>query len=152
MLTPSLTGRLASQHETIAEMISGITQTRLNAHPIPDKWSIKDHIVHLATYQPMFLDRIRLILAEEHPEFAPYKADTDPAFIRAQNEDLPLLLINIAEGRRQLTGLCQILTNEQLGRKGTHLVYGNLTVAEWLEFFVLHEAHHLFAIFRLVHS
>jgi hypothetical protein len=39
--------------------------------------------------------------------------------------------------------------DDQLALKGTHPKYGTLMITEWTEFFLLHEAHHLFTLFRL---
>jgi hypothetical protein len=33
-----------------------------------------------------------------------------------------------------------------------HKKYGALTIMEWTEFFLLHEAHHIFTIFQLMHD
>jgi len=42
------------------------------------------------------------------------------------------------------------LSDEQLTRTGLHPVLGEMDIPLWLEFFLLHEAHHLYAIlFRL---
>jgi hypothetical protein len=37
-----------------------------------------------------------------------------------------------------------------LQRIGRHARYGRLTVVQWVEFFLLHEAHHLYTIFMIV--
>jgi len=44
------------------------------------------------------------------------------------------------------------LKESGLSRIGMHPKYGRLTILKWAEFFVLHEAHHLFTIFQLVNS
>ena len=36
-----------------------------------------------------------------------------------------------------------------LAKTGTHPFFGQMTLAQWLNFFLLHEAHHLFTIFKL---
>jgi hypothetical protein len=38
------------------------------------------------------------------------------------------------------------LSDQELGRAGTHPVLGALAIPEWLEFFLLHEAHHLYVV------
>ena len=37
-----------------------------------------------------------------------------------------------------------------LGKTGVHPKFGLLTVTGWTEFFLLHEAHHLYTLFMLV--
>ncbi|MGH7237346.1 MAG: DinB family protein, partial [Candidatus Saccharimonadales bacterium] len=49
----------------------------------------------------------------------------------------------------------QLITHtpaDKLERMGIHPKYGKLTVLDWTEFFLLHEAHHLYTIFQLAHS
>ena len=36
-----------------------------------------------------------------------------------------------------------------LAKTGIHPAFGQMTLLQWLNFFLLHEAHHLFAIFKL---
>ncbi len=42
------------------------------------------------------------------------------------------------------------LKDDELRRIGIHLAFGEMTVVMWVNFFLLHEAHHLFTIFKLV--
>jgi hypothetical protein len=44
------------------------------------------------------------------------------------------------------------LNDGELLLTGTHPKFGVLTIPGWTEFFLLHEAHHLFTIFRLAKS
>jgi hypothetical protein len=41
------------------------------------------------------------------------------------------------------------ISETELNKTGTHPVYGNLNILKWIEFFLLHEAHHLLTIFQL---
>jgi Protein of unknown function (DUF1569) len=41
------------------------------------------------------------------------------------------------------------IKDEYLKKTGTHPAFGILTIEQWLNFFLLHEAHHLFTIFKL---
>jgi hypothetical protein len=42
------------------------------------------------------------------------------------------------------------LGESNLKRTGLHPRYGVLTIPQWTEFFLLHEAHHLFSLFMLL--
>jgi hypothetical protein len=139
MLYSSLTCRLKTQHLALSEIIKNSDEQTLLFRPEPGKWNIHDNIAHLAIYQPKFIERINRILKEDGPEFAPYRADDDPDFIAGQK----------LSNRRRIIWLLSGLNDAQLARTGTHLKYGKLTIVDWTEFFLLHEAHHLFTIFRL---
>ncbi|OCX53684.1 hypothetical protein BEL04_05150 [Mucilaginibacter sp. PPCGB 2223] len=148
----SLSAQLLSQHETIAFLISGVDEERLLKSPAPAKWNVHDNIAHLALYQPVFIKRINEILSADSPSFGRYNSDNDPEFETWRKLSIDILLAQIATGRQEIIKLMTSLSEAELSRVGIHPKYGNLTVLKWAEFFVLHEAHHLFTIFQLVNN
>lgn len=152
MLHPSLIQRLQNQHTTINEIVAKLDDEKLQHRPEPGKWSIADNIAHLATYQPVFIYRINQILASDDPSFSRYRADDEAAFITGRQKPVGELIEIISAERQQIIELVTGLPDNQLSRKGLHPQYGNLTIVEWTEFFLLHEAHHLFTIFQLANS
>jgi uncharacterized damage-inducible protein DinB len=148
----SLLDRLRNQHESVRSMIEGLDDVRLTAQIIPGKWSIKDNIAHLASYQPVFAERIGLILKNDKPNFERYKADDDPEFDAWRQLSTETLLKRMDEDRQKIHGTISKLSPAELKRTGIHKKYGALTVTNWTEFFILHEAHHLFTVFQLMHD
>jgi hypothetical protein len=149
MLYPALVCRLKTQHLAVAEIVKHIDEQRLNHQSEPGKWSIKDNIAHLVSYQPVFIGRVHQMLKGDTPVFNAYRADNEPDFIEAQGLPLTDLLSKLNGNRRQILELITNLPDDQLSLKGTHPKYGTLMITEWTEFFLLHEAHHLFTMFRL---
>ena len=149
MLYSSLVCRLKTQHLAVAEIVKHIDEQRLNHRPEPGKWSIKDNIAHLVSYQPVFIGRLHQMLKGDTPVFKAYRADDEADFVQARGWSLEDLLSKLNGNRRQILELITNLPDNQLSLKGTHLKYGTLTLTEWTEFFLLHEAHHLFTIFKL---
>jgi len=149
MLYPALVCRLKTQHLAVAEIVKHIDEQSLNHQTEPGKWSIKDNIAHLVSYQPVFIGRVHQMLKGDTPVFNAYRADNEPDFIEAQGLSLTDLLSKLNGNRRQILELITNLPDDQLELKGTHPKYGTLTITEWTEFFLLHEAHHLFTMFRL---
>jgi hypothetical protein len=49
-----------------------------------------------------------------------------------------------------LLNYSQSFNEASLLRIGRHPVFGDLAIPAWIEFFLLHEAHHLFTIFKLL--
>ena len=64
----SITTRLEYQHKSLLDIIEGLSDEEIRRQVIAGKWSIFENIVHLATYQHAFLDRMRKILDEEIPD------------------------------------------------------------------------------------
>jgi hypothetical protein len=151
MIYSSLTERLKNQHKTIASIIIKLNNSQLQYHPSPGKWNIHENIAHLAKYQPVFIDRIRKILTNEEPAFDVYKAEDDDEFEIYCAFTTYELLKKISSDREVIFHLITHLPVDKLDRIGTHPKYGRLTISEWTEFFLLHEAHHLLTIFQLAH-
>lgn len=148
-LSISVITRLQYQHETIQELIEGLTETQLKQHMLPDKWSAFEQIIHLAAYQPTFLSRLHRIEQEESPGFDRYVADNDPVFHACLQKPLLSMLDELSIQRFIITNHLTGLSDGVLARTGRHPKYGLLSMAEWTDFFLLHEAHHLFSLFML---
>jgi hypothetical protein len=149
---PALTNRLQTQHKAIEAILSTVDEARLLLRPQPDKWNIHDNLAHLVRYQPVFTDRINQILLTEEPVFGRYKAEDDPGFEVCRALPTEVLLTQLDIDREYLYNLITKLTEAALNRIGMHKKYGRLTVLQWTEFFLLHEAHHIFTIFQLAHD
>lgn len=150
--SPSQLNRLLYQHQTLAELIASIDAHHIRAIIIPGKWTIHDQVAHLASYQPVFMRRINTILHQHPPRFERYVADTDPAFEACRKENTPDLLATLNKDRETLNQRLKTLEVADLQRCGIHPKFGLMNLVEWTEFFLLHEAHHLFAIFQLRHQ
>jgi hypothetical protein len=148
-LSSSILARLKHQQETLGELIKGLTEEQLKEHLNPGKWSAFENIVHLTAYQPVFSKRMELIEHTDNPSFERYTADNDPVFHQYLNRSLSALLEDYATQRFLINNHITQLSETILRRKGVHPLYGSFTISQWTDFFLLHEAHHLFTIFML---
>jgi uncharacterized damage-inducible protein DinB len=149
-LSLSALSRLEFQHQTIRDLIRNIPEETLRRRIHPDKWSAFENIAHLAAYQPIFLQRLERMQNESDPQFDRYVADRDPQFASTIENSLEQLLADIDDKRTLLISKLKNMDAHTLGRMGIHPKYGRFAIKEWTEFFLLHEAHHLYAIFMLV--
>lgn len=125
-------------------------EQRLRQTVQPGKWSAFDNIAHLACYQSVFLIRLEKIQQGSSPVFERYVADSDPGFPDYQRMSLADLLTGIDARRSVILSKLLGMGEDELRRVGQHPRYGSLDVLQWTEFFLLHEAHHLYTIFMLV--
>ena len=51
----------------LREAVAGLTAEELNARPIPDKWSTRQVIYHIADFEPVYADRMKRVIAEDNP-------------------------------------------------------------------------------------
>jgi len=146
-LTASILARLRYQHETIRELIGDLSEQQLRQRGDAAKWSVLENIAHLACYQPVFLQRIHRMQHESNPLFPRYSAESDPEFCGYLEQSLGRLLATIQADRQTLIGLLEAMDEPTLRRTGRHARYGQFALSKWTEFFLLHEAHHLYTIF-----
>ncbi len=151
-LYASLTERLRNQYVPIEIIVSTAGSDRLLMRPRPGKWNVHDNIAHLARYQSIFADRVQQILNNEEVFFGRYVAEEDDVFGDLLPLDIPQLLTMIKADRRLIYEKVTGLSDKELARTGTHKKFGRMNMIEWTECFLLHEAHHIFTIFQLVHS
>ncbi len=148
-LPSSITTRLQYQHKSLIELIEGLTDEQIRRPVNPGKWSIFENIVHLATYQHVFIERIRRILEGNDPSFSRYTAEADPLFLDNCGKSSREIMQDLLATRKEMSAELVNFDPKDYSKKGRHPAFGNMNIVEWLNFFLLHEAHHLFTIFRL---
>lgn len=148
-LPSSVTTRLEYQHQSLIDLIEGLSDEQIRRQIIPGKWSIFENIVHLATYQHAFIQRLQLMLEQSEPPFARYVAESDPLFYDNCTRTTREIMHDLIATRRELIAKSNSLQDEQIQRTGIHPVFGKLNILLWMNFFLLHEAHHQFTIFKL---
>lgn len=151
-ISESMFARLTSQHLSIGEIVTSISAARINLHPAFGKWSIHDNIAHLARYNVVFQERLQTMMDQDTPKFPRYNADDDPAFPEWQQKTTTELLQSVSIVREKILKDATSYSISELKRIGLHPKFGPLTIADWLEFYLLHEAHHIFTIFKLKHD
>src|SRR4026207_1074105 len=105
-----------------------LTDEQIRRQIIPGKWSVCENIVHLQTYQHTIMSRIRLVLNDEKPVFAPYTAEADPLFhdnCRLQTVEVIQELFNT---RQALTSAMASLTENDLEKESRHTTYGTMNL------------------------
>jgi uncharacterized damage-inducible protein DinB len=144
----SITTRLQYQHKSLVELIDGLSDEQIRKPAEEDKWSIFENIVHLATYQHIFEIRLNQILKGNNPSFSRYSANEDPVFNQNLSKSTREVMQDLLGTRKDLAAKVDTLHESDIYKTGGHPLYGKMTLIQWLNFFLLHEAHHLFTIFK----
>ena len=145
-----LAGRLDAQFSSWPAVLGDAPSSRLDRAPAPGKWCAREHLAHVTRMHGVCAARVRVILARESPLLPPYRAEKDPTWSQWRAMTVPELLGTAAGRRAGLIEAVRSLSDADLARIGVHANLGPLALSEWIEFFVVHEAHHLYAIFKLV--
>jgi hypothetical protein len=134
----------------LALALNGVSIETLSRNVVPGKWSAHEQLAHLARYHQIFLQRIDRILAEQTPEFSRYRAEDDPEWPAWSELPTPQLLVRISSMRAKLMARLRSLSEEDFARTGIHPKFREMSLSLWLEFFLVHEAHHLYVVLQLV--
>ncbi len=152
MLTPSCSARLATQLNSVALLLADLTPAAITRRPPSGKWSAHENLAHLARHHAVFLERLRRILHEDGPQLTRYRAEDDPEWPQWAALPTDEVLKRLRSLRRELISLVEGLSPDQMARVGVHPTMGRMTIPMWLEFFLLHEAHHLYVVMQLVRA
>lgn len=150
MLPENSLQRLENQHLSLLNYMPDFSSSLWQQPIARGKWSMQQHLAHLGRYQIVFEERIDEILTENKPIFGRYKAEEDPLFADWENLDVAIIWQKIRKDRQLIFQKIKHLSSAEFVRIGRHPLLHDLTIGEWTEFFLLHEAHHLYAIFRFI--
>lgn len=148
-LPSHISTRLQYQHKNLVDIIDGLTEEQVRFQVVPGKWSIFQQIVHLQTYQHTFIDRVKEILKGHGPVFERYTAETDPQFHENCAKSFREVMQDMITTRKEMANEMLHFSEPDFLKKGIHPLFGELTLQQWINFFLLHEGHHLFAILKL---
>ena len=145
----SISTRLQYQHKSLLDILDGLSDEQIRRQVNLGKWSIFENIVHLQTYQHTFISRIKKILNEETPVFTAYTAEADPLFHDNCTKSSREVMQDLLTTRKELSNGILSFKETDFEKTGLHPTYGKMNLLQWLNFFLLHEAHHLFTIFKI---
>ena len=148
-MSSSISTRLHYQHKSLLDIIDGLTDEQVRRQVVMGKWSIFENIVHLQTYQHIFIKRVKQILEENNPQFPRYSAESDPSFLDSCTLSTREIIQDLIGTRKDIHLEMAQFKEEYFSKTGQHPAFGQMNLSQWLNFFLLHEAHHLFAIFKL---
>ena len=140
--------RLRTQLDCLPTLLAGVFDDALERKPLPDKWSARENLAHLARYQSVFLDRFNRLTTELHPVLPRYKAEDDPEWKFWITCSKSEIFESLQTQRQELIRQVDRSSDGESAKTGKHTRLGELSIAQWLEFFLLHEAHHLLAVFQ----
>jgi uncharacterized damage-inducible protein DinB len=144
--------RLRTQLDCLPILLAGVPESALDNRPIAGKWSARENLAHLARYQEMFFSRMQRIRSEDCPLLPRYRAEDEddaewPQWIALPTDEIAKCL---RSSRAQLVSEVGHLSAVEFSRIGIHSKFGEMTLGQWLEFFLLHESRHLLTVMQLV--
>ena len=146
-LARSTRERLATQLDVLDVFLDGPSAARAETAPDDGGWSAKENVAHLARHAHVFMERMERILREDRPTLGSYRPENDAEWPRWRTLPLDEALQRLRAARARLLAWVDGLSEEQSRRVGVHPL-GEWDVPRWIDFFLLHEAHHLYFMVR----
>jgi hypothetical protein len=147
VVTSSTVRRLETQLLALPAILGDATPDEIDARPPSGKWSARENLAHLARHHEVMLERLRRIVAEKAPLLERYRAEDDAGWPQWSARSTRDVLRALPRLRARLVARVRSLSRAQAARVGVHSRFGPMTVERWLEFFLVHEAHHLYVVF-----
>lgn len=123
--------------------VRGLTPAQLDAHPVAGKWSVKEVVCHIADFETIGSDRIKLAIALDEPLLPGYDENRMAAGLQYGAREVEEELALIEGVRRSTARILRSLPASAFERRGTHSEAGPMTVEALLRRITNHIAHHV---------
>lgn len=141
--------RFCNQYRIVKHYIEDLPSQAIHTRFTPDRLSIHETIAYLCRYQYIFMDRLKLISSDINPFFEVYLPENDAEYQFTVARTTGALLHDIYRIRDEMRQSLTKLSPAECSRIGTHAILGRMNIHQWLEFFLLHESHQFYKIFKL---
>jgi hypothetical protein len=140
---------IASFPRQARQAIAGLTAEQLDTPYRAGGWSVAQVIHHIADSHLVAFTRMKFVLAEEHPTLKPFSENAwaqQPDGAAAPVDDSLQLLDGL---HARMARLLSALPAPAFARAALHPERGEVTLADLLDTYAWHGAHHLEAIAKL---
>ena len=123
--------------------IAGMSDDQLNAAPIPDKWTTRQTVCHIADFELVYADRMKRVIAEHEPTYFGGDPDVFAAGLAYNLREVEEELQLVESIRQQMTRILRTLDDQDFQRIGKHSENGPLSLEALLQGIVGHLPHHV---------
>src|SRR5262249_37915406 len=139
---PQLIEEYLAGPKTLRAAVAGMTREQLTARPVPGKMSTLEVVAHLADFDPVYVDRMKRVIAEDKPTLIGADENRFKAALQYHERDLEEELIIIEKTRSQFARILKKLPESALERVGNHDERGPLTLEQMVTTMIGHIPHH----------
>lgn len=118
----------AAIHDQVAAAIAGLNPAQLQAIPLAEEWSIQQILIHLADSEVVGYERLRRVIAEDHPFLQSYDEAAWGSNLLYDRQDSHLALNLFKLLRQASVSLLRQLPAETWERIGQHAERGEVSL------------------------
>lgn len=138
----------AEGYNKLVQAIEGVTEQELLFKPAPEKWSIKEVVIHVCDAEMVAVDRMKRAISEPNPLVFKFDPDAWAARMDYQSLDMQLHLTLFQALRASMASILAALQPEDWARTAVHNVAGKQTLEDIVRMFDRHVDIHIRQIER----
>jgi hypothetical protein len=127
----------------LREAVRGMTRDQILARPVAGKMSTLEVVCHIADFEPIMAERIKLALTHDRPTLVGADENLFLPALGYHERDLEEELTIVSATRSQMARILRTLPPEAFQRVGVHTHRGELTVEKILTMACNHIPHHI---------
>jgi uncharacterized damage-inducible protein DinB len=143
MSIAALIDEYAAGPQLLRQAVRGMTREQVLARPVAGKWSTLECVCHIADFEPVYLDRMKRVIAQENPTYFGGDPDLFAARLAYAARDLEEELSLIEACRRHMSRILRSLPEAAFQRTGHHSEAGAQTLEKLLTNVTKHIPHHV---------
>jgi hypothetical protein len=134
---------LAIERVRFFEQLTGLDERTLAESPVFDDWTAKDLLAHVAAWDELFTERMRLVLAGRQGEIASVEPDERNPAIHAERRDWTLdqAVRACEQARAAALEVMAQASDEELHRQ-RQFPWGGASLRLWMQWRAEHDANH----------
>lgn len=139
----------ADGYAKIVRAIEGLSEEQLTFKPAPDKWSVKEIVIHLADTEVVLVHRLKSVIAEDRPALTAFDQDDWANRLRYVDQDHREHLALFKLLRESMVPVLKRLGADDWQRVGVHSHQGEVTLRDLLISYTKHVDKHIGQIERV---
>ncbi|MCJ7510162.1 MAG: DinB family protein [Dehalococcoidia bacterium] len=134
--------KLESNRRELVHQVEEMTEEEAGRRPAESEWSAKEQLVHLAAFERLWLEWAMKVRDEPGCVVGP-PSPNPPAYPEAEARSVADLLRELASARASTVAAIDGLTDDELKRRGKHLLFGEMSVLQMLRSLYRHDRMHM---------
>jgi uncharacterized damage-inducible protein DinB len=134
--------KLESNRRELVSQVEEMSEEEAGRRLAEGEWSAKEQLVHLATFERLWLEWAMKVRDEPGSKVGP-PAPNPPGYPEAESRSVAELLQELASARADTLAAIEGLTDDELKRRGKHLLFGEMSVLQMLRSLYRHDRMHM---------
>lgn len=130
----------------VVPLIREVPSSRMRRRPADGKWSVHEHVCHLAVVHSLFFERLDFMLTNPSPVITPYDPGSNDSPERLLDLDLDRCVEDYVRERAALVMRLRTLTPGQWEIGASHGEYSHYSVFIMFRHLALHDFLHAYRI------